>query len=229
MAAPFVGAPALTKADMDMEVNSKRACLNKQGDAHSQVQLRARSLHCPPGGPLLTHKTAALAVWLGLALACAHATGDASAPKAPSGAGAPLLNTSAQADHYRNPPRWEPTQTCLCSSSAHTTSSGEALVTRPCASPPLNISSWCLTLLNTSAPAVHYWNPPRWEPTQTCLCSSSAHRIDLARPWLLTRPCASPPLYFRPLCHTLQPRLLANLSLQTPPRRARSRQIRLPC
>src|SRR6056297_1383368 len=87
----------------------KRTRLNEAFDALSQVRLRARSLRCSPGWPILTLIYAALAVCLALALACPPAHGDASAPKAPSGAGAPLPNTSASADHYRFPLVREPT------------------------------------------------------------------------------------------------------------------------
>ena len=109
MAAPISGAPTLTTTDSADEPGMKRTRLNEAFDALSQVRLRARSLRCSPGWPILTLIYAALAVCLALALACPPAHGDASAPKAPSGAGAPLPNTSASADHYRFPLMREPT------------------------------------------------------------------------------------------------------------------------
>ena len=108
MAAPISGAPTLTTTDSADEPGMKRTRLNEAFDALSQVRLRARSLRCSPGWPILTLIYAALAVCLALALACPPAHGDASAPKAPSGAGAPLPNTSASADHYRFPLTREP-------------------------------------------------------------------------------------------------------------------------
>src|SRR6056297_2167389 len=120
MAAPISGAPTLTTTDSADEPGMKRTRLNEAFDALSQVRLRARSLRCSPGWPILTLIYAALAVCLALALACPPAHGDASAPKAPSGAGAPLPNTSAPADHYRFPLTREPnfmfptTRTVLC-------------------------------------------------------------------------------------------------------------------
>src|SRR6056297_601338 len=66
-----------------------------------------RSAHL--AGPCRRPETAALAACLALALACLPAQGEASAPKAPSGAGAPLPNTSASADNYRFPQMREPT------------------------------------------------------------------------------------------------------------------------
>src|SRR6056297_3206844 len=110
MAAPISGAPTLTTTDSADEPGMKRTRLNEAFDALSQVRLRARSLRCSPGWPILTLILiyAALAVCLALALACPPAHGDASAPKAPSGAGAPLPNTSASADHYRFPLTREP-------------------------------------------------------------------------------------------------------------------------
>src|SRR6056297_2772909 len=101
MATPIAGAPTLTTTDSADEPGNKRSRLNEAGDAQTQARSRARSLHYSPGWPLRSPQTAALAVCLALAQACPPAHGDASAPKAPSGAGAPLLNTSASADHYR--------------------------------------------------------------------------------------------------------------------------------
>src|SRR6056297_1493312 len=108
MAAPISGAPTLTTTDSADEPGMKRTRLNEAFDALSQVRLRARSRRCSPGWPMLTLSYAALVVCLAQALACPPAHGDASAPKAPSGAGAPLPNTSASADHYRFPLTREP-------------------------------------------------------------------------------------------------------------------------
>src|SRR6056297_1042076 len=103
MAAPISGAPTLTTTDSADEPGMKRTRLNEAFDALSQVRLRARSRRCSPGWPMLTLSYAALVVCLAQALACPPAHGDASAPKAPSGAGAPLLNASASAEYYRFP------------------------------------------------------------------------------------------------------------------------------
>src|SRR6056297_3996066 len=108
MATPISGAPTLTTTDSADEPGMMRTRLNEAFDALSQVRLRARSPRCSPGWPMLTLSYAALVVCLALAQACPPAHGDASAPKAPSGAGAPLLNTSASADHYRFPLTREP-------------------------------------------------------------------------------------------------------------------------
>ena len=128
MAAPFADASALTKADTDPEVGIKRAHLKEQGDARSQVHLRARTSPDSPDRPSWTHKRAALALGLALALIHTQAPGDASALKAPFGAGAPLLTTTAQAVHYRGPPRWKPFSKPLCSRQAHRTTAGKATV-----------------------------------------------------------------------------------------------------
>src|SRR6056297_383832 len=111
MATPISGAPTLTTTDSADKPGMMRTRLDEAFDALSQVRLRARSLRCSPGSgwPMLTLSYAALVVCPALALACPPAHGDASAPKAPSGAGAPLPNTSASADHYRFPRTREPT------------------------------------------------------------------------------------------------------------------------
>src|SRR6056297_1772473 len=144
MAAPISGAPTLTTTDSADEPGMKRTRLNEAFDALSQVRLRARSLRCSPGWPILTLILiyAALAVCLALALACPPAHGDASAPKAPSGAGAPLPNTSASADHYRFPLTREPklmsatTRTVLCLAHSRSQAGAGASTSHPTNLPP---------------------------------------------------------------------------------------------
>src|SRR6056297_811267 len=166
MATPISGAPILTTTDSADEPGMKRTRLNKAFDALSQVRLRARSLRCSPGWPTLTLIYAALAVCLALALACPPAHGDASAPKAPSGAGAPLPNTSASADHYRFPLMREPTLIHAALAVCPTL----ALLARQPAhahgdvSAPKAPSGAGAPLPNTSAPADHYRFPLTREP-----------------------------------------------------------------
>src|SRR6056297_3642900 len=176
MAAPISGAPTLTTTDSADEPGMKRTRLNEAFDALSQVRLRARSRRCSPGWPMLTLSYAALVVCLALALACPPAHGDASAPKAPSGAGAPLLNTSASADHYRFPLVRERTllhaalAVCLNLALACPPAHGDA-------SAPKAPSGAGAPLPNTSASADHYSFPLTREPNfiyqPPALCSST--------------------------------------------------------
>src|SRR6056297_3710345 len=175
MAAPISGAPTLTTTDSADEPGMKRTRLNEAFDALSQVRLRARSRRCSPGWPMLTLSYAALVVCLAQALACPPAHGDASAPKAPSGAGAPLLNTSASAEYYRFPLTREPTlfhaalAVCPTLALACPPAHGDA-------SAPKAPSGAGAPLPNTSASADHYRFPLTREPnfmsatTRTVLC-----------------------------------------------------------
>src|SRR6056297_1234702 len=176
MAAPISGAPTLTTTDSADEPGMKRTRLNEASDALSQVRLRARSLRCSPGWPMLTLSYAALVVCLAQALACPPAHGDASAPKAPSGAGAPLLNTSASAEYYRFPLTREPTlfhaalAVCPTLALACPPAHGDA-------SAPKASSGAGAPLPNTSASADHYRFPLTREPNfiyqPPALCSGT--------------------------------------------------------
>jgi len=105
MAANVAGAPALTGDEPADGRSGKRTRLDEEGNALTQVQLRPRARNCSPGTPGMTTLQAALAVWLGLDLACTHAHRGVSAPKAPLGAGAPLFIISASAVHQWLPLR----------------------------------------------------------------------------------------------------------------------------
>jgi hypothetical protein len=109
MAPPRSGAPPTDTFDPMNEAGAKRQRPDRANEAQTQVRSRPRARPhkaCWPGCATIL---AAMALWLGLGLGLASesAKGDVSAAKAPSGAAAPLLNTSASAVNHLPPhPRW---------------------------------------------------------------------------------------------------------------------------
>jgi hypothetical protein len=108
------------------EAGTKRHRPDPAHEAQTQVRSRPRTRPHKACWPDCATLPAALAIWLGMGLACALAKGDASAAKAPPWVAAPLLNTTASAVNYLPPHLRRPS----ISASARTLScsAAEALV-----------------------------------------------------------------------------------------------------
>jgi hypothetical protein len=109
MAPPRSGAPPTDTFDPMDEAGAKRQRPgpDRANEAQTQVRSRPRARPHKACWPGCATFLAAMALWLGLGLASEFAKGDVSAAKAPSGAAAPLLNTSASDINHLPPhPRW---------------------------------------------------------------------------------------------------------------------------